>query len=52
MMTEKGNLRRFYLSGSTRIYSDTTAGTVDYTTGKDYNQCIDGYLNSKHQYND
>ena len=29
-----GNLRRFYLSGSTRIYSDTTAGTVDYTTGK------------------
>ena len=30
----EGNLRRFYLSGSTRIYSDTTAGTVDYTTGK------------------
>jgi len=29
-----GNLRRYYLSGSTRIYSDTTAGTVDYTTGK------------------
>ena len=29
-----GNLRRFYLSGSTRIYSDTTAGVVDYTTGK------------------
>ena len=29
-----GNLRRYYLSGSTRIYSDTTAGVVDYTTGK------------------
>ena len=29
-----GNLRRYYLSGSARIYSDTTAGTVDYTTGK------------------
>ena len=30
----EGNLRRYYLSGSTRIYSDTTAGVVDYTTGK------------------
>ncbi len=29
-----GNLRRYYLSGSTRIYSDSTAGVVDYTTGK------------------
>jgi len=30
----KGNLRRYYLSGSTRIYQDNTAGTVDYSTGK------------------
>ena len=30
----KGNLRRYYLSGSTRIYSDSTAGVVDYSTGK------------------
>lgn len=30
----EGNLRRYHLSGSTRIYSDTTAGVVDYTTGK------------------
>jgi len=30
----EGNLRRYYLSGSTRIYSDTTAGVVDYTIGK------------------
>jgi len=29
-----GNLRRYYLSGATRIYVDKTAGTVDYTTGK------------------
>ena len=29
-----GNLRRFYQSGSTRIYRDNTAGTVNYPTGK------------------
>ena len=29
----KGNLRRYYLSGSTRIYKDNAAGTVDYATG-------------------
>jgi len=28
-----GNLRRFYLSGATRIYTDNFAGTVDYSTG-------------------
>ena len=28
-----GNLRRYYLSGSTRIYTDNTAGTVNYPTG-------------------
>jgi hypothetical protein len=28
------NLRRYYLSGSTRIYQDSSAGTVDYATGK------------------
>ena len=30
----EGNLRRYYLSGSTRIYQDNSAGTVDYATGK------------------
>ena len=30
----KGNLRRYYLSGATRIYVDNTAGTVNYSTGK------------------
>ena len=29
----KGNLRRYYLSGSTRIYKDNAAGTIDYSTG-------------------
>ena len=29
-----GNVRRFYLSGSTRVYKDNTAGTITYTTGK------------------
>ena len=29
----KGNLREYYLSGSTRIYTNSTAGTVDYSTG-------------------
>ena len=30
----KGNLRRYYLSGATRIYLDNSAGTVEYSTGK------------------
>ena len=29
-----GNLRRYYLSGSTRIYQDSAFGTVDYALGK------------------
>ena len=29
----KGNLRRYYLSGSTRIYKDNAAGTINYATG-------------------
>jgi len=29
-----GNLRRYYMSGSTRIYADSEAGTVDYSNGK------------------
>ena len=29
----KGNLRRYYLSGSTRIYKDSAAGTINYSTG-------------------
>lgn len=29
-----GNLRRFYLSGSTRVIADATAGSIDYTSGK------------------
>ena len=29
----KGVIRRYYLSGGTRIYVDTSAGTVDYSTG-------------------
>jgi len=29
----KGNLREYYLSGATRIYTNSTAGTVDYSTG-------------------
>ena len=29
-----GNIRRFYISGSTRVYSDNTAGTITYSTGK------------------
>jgi hypothetical protein len=29
-----GNLRRFYLSGSTRVVADATAGSIDYTSGK------------------
>jgi hypothetical protein len=30
----EGNLRAYYLSGSTRIYTDSTYGTVNYTTGE------------------
>jgi hypothetical protein len=29
-----GNLRAYYLSGATRIYTDSTYGTVNYTTGE------------------
>lgn len=29
-----GKLRRFYFSGSTRVYADSEAGTVDYSKGK------------------
>jgi hypothetical protein len=29
-----GNLRLYYLSGTTRVYTDTTYGTVNYTTGE------------------
>ena len=29
-----GNLRRYSLSGSTRVYADNQAGTVDYSSGK------------------
>ena len=29
-----GNLRIYYLSGTTRVYTDTTFGTVNYTTGE------------------
>ncbi len=30
----EGNLRRYSLSGSTRVYADNQAGTVDYSNGK------------------
>ena len=29
-----GNVRRFYTSGTTRVYKDSTAGTIDYSSGK------------------
>ena len=29
-----GNVRRYYLSGSTRIYKDNNAGTITYSSGK------------------
>jgi len=29
----KGNVRRYYLDGSTRVYADNTAGTITYLTG-------------------
>jgi hypothetical protein len=28
-----GNIRRYYLDGSTRVYSDNAAGTIIYSTG-------------------
>ena len=30
----EGNIRRYSVSGSTRIYKDNTAGTINYSTGK------------------
>tara|TARA_B100000287_G_scaffold82256_1_gene74913 strand:- start:5525 stop:7396 length:1872 start_codon:yes stop_codon:yes gene_type:complete len=30
----EGNLRRYSLTGSTRVYADSQAGTVDYSNGK------------------
>ena len=29
-----GNVRTYYLSGTTRIYTDSSYGTIDYTTGE------------------
>jgi len=29
-----GNVRKYYVSGSTRVYKDNTAGTINYATGK------------------
>ena len=29
----KGNVRRYYLDGSTRVYADNTAGTITYSSG-------------------
>ena len=29
-----GNIRLYYLSGSTRVYSNSTQGTIDYSTGE------------------
>jgi len=29
-----GNIRVYYLSGTTRIYTSSTYGTIDYTTGE------------------
>jgi hypothetical protein len=30
----QGNVRRYSLSGSTRVYANSTQGTIDYTTGQ------------------
>ena len=30
----EGNVRRFYLDGSTRVYKDNTAGTITYSSGE------------------
>ena len=32
-MCIRDRLRRYYLSGSTRVYQDSAAGTVNYSTG-------------------
>ena len=29
-----GNVRKYYVSGSTRVYKDNTSGTINYATGK------------------
>ena len=29
----QGNVRRYYLSGATRVYTNTTQGTIDYSSG-------------------
>ena len=29
-----GNIRVYYLSGTTRVYTSSTYGTIDYTTGE------------------
>ena len=29
-----GNVRKYYVSGSTRVYKDNTSGTIDYANGK------------------
>jgi hypothetical protein len=29
-----GNVRKYYISGSTRVYKNNTSGTIDYPTGK------------------
>mgnify|MGYP003324470386 FL=1 len=29
-----GNIRRYYISGSTRVYKDNAAGTIIYSSGK------------------
>ncbi len=29
----QGNVRRYYLSGATRVYTNSTQGTIDYSTG-------------------
>ena len=29
-----GNIRRYYLSGATRVYTNSTQGTINYTNGE------------------
>ena len=29
----QGNIRRYYLSGATRVYTNSTQGTIDYSSG-------------------
>ena len=33
MMMVQGNVRRYSLSGVTRVYANNTQGTIDYSTG-------------------